>query len=114
VTDLTRPVREELEKFFIATDELEDKKLSIIGWKGSKAAMRAIKEAAKAFTKEDKQTSREPHGPYLRARGFAVLRPAQEGKYDPLQARVLTKQTCRIPLAPRQVPGVYPRGRSAL
>jgi len=54
VTDLTRPVREELEKFFIATDELEDKTLSIIGWKGSKAAMRAIKEAAKAFTREDK------------------------------------------------------------
>ena len=39
VTDLTKPIREELEKFFIATDELEDKKLDIIGWKGPKAAL---------------------------------------------------------------------------
>jgi inorganic pyrophosphatase len=34
VRDLSKPIREELEKFFIATDELEDKKLEIIGWKG--------------------------------------------------------------------------------
>ena len=41
VQDLSRPVRQELEKFFIATDELEDKKLEIIGWKGPKIAMKA-------------------------------------------------------------------------
>jgi inorganic pyrophosphatase len=55
VGDLTKPIREELEKFFIATDELEDKKLDIIGWKGPKAAMQAIKDAAKTFAKDDKQ-----------------------------------------------------------
>jgi inorganic pyrophosphatase len=54
VRDLTGPIQEELEKFFIATDELEDKKLNIIGWKGPKAAVQAIKDAAKSFAKNDK------------------------------------------------------------
>jgi hypothetical protein len=53
VRDLTKPIQEELEKFFIATDELEGKKLDIIGWKGPKAAVQAIKDAAKSFAKED-------------------------------------------------------------
>ncbi len=52
VRELSKPVQQELEKFFIATDELEDKKLVILGWKGPKAGVQAIKEAAKAFTKE--------------------------------------------------------------
>ena len=47
VRELSKPFREELEKFFIATDELEDKKLDIIGWKGPKVALKAIKDAAK-------------------------------------------------------------------
>ena len=51
VSDLSKPVREELEKFFKATDELEHKKLNIIGWKGPKAAMGAIKGASKSFKK---------------------------------------------------------------
>src|SRR6478609_10698907 len=55
VRDLTKPIQEELEKFFIATDELEDKKLDIIGWKGPKTALQAIKDAAKSFAKEDKE-----------------------------------------------------------
>jgi inorganic pyrophosphatase len=54
VADLTKPIREELEKFFIATDEFEDKKLNVIGWKGAKAAVKAIKDAAKSFAKDDK------------------------------------------------------------
>ncbi len=54
VDDLTKPIREELEKFFIATDELEDKKLNILGWKGPKAAAQAIKSAAKSFDKDGK------------------------------------------------------------
>lgn len=54
VDDLTKPIREELEKFFIATDELEDKKLKIIGWKGPKVAVQAIKDAAKSFVKDGK------------------------------------------------------------
>jgi inorganic pyrophosphatase len=51
VGDLTRPIQEELEKFFIATDELENKTLEIAGWKGAKAALKAIQGAAKAFAK---------------------------------------------------------------
>jgi len=48
-----KAIQEELEKFFIATDELEDKKLDIIGWKGPKVALKAIKDAAKSFAKKD-------------------------------------------------------------
>jgi hypothetical protein len=44
-------MREELEKFFVATDELEDKKLDIIGWKGPKTARQAIQDAAKSAAK---------------------------------------------------------------
>ena len=51
VRDLTKPIQEELEKFFIATDELEDKKLEIIGWKGPKIAMKTIKDGAKSFSR---------------------------------------------------------------
>jgi inorganic pyrophosphatase len=53
VQDLSKPIREELEKFFVATDELEDKSLEIIGWKGAKTAMKVIQGAAKAFVKSD-------------------------------------------------------------
>jgi inorganic pyrophosphatase len=53
VQDLSRPIQDELEKFFVATDELEDKKLKIIGWKGSKVALKAIKDAAKSFAKKE-------------------------------------------------------------
>ncbi|WP_291693791.1 inorganic diphosphatase [Bradyrhizobium sp.] len=55
VADLSKPIREELEKFFIATDELEDKKLNILGWKGPKVALDAIKDAGKSFAKEDEE-----------------------------------------------------------
>jgi inorganic pyrophosphatase len=51
VADLSKPIQEELEKFFIATDELEDKTLNIIGWKGPKVALKAVKAAEKSFTK---------------------------------------------------------------
>jgi hypothetical protein len=37
---LSKQIQQELEKFFIATDELEDEKLEIIGWKGPKIAMK--------------------------------------------------------------------------
>jgi inorganic pyrophosphatase len=52
VRDLSKPIQQELEKFFIATDELEDKKLEIIGWGGPKVAMKAIKDSAKTFSKD--------------------------------------------------------------
>lgn len=51
VHDLSAPIRQELEKFFIATDELEDKELKIIGWKGPKVALQTIKESAKKYPK---------------------------------------------------------------
>jgi inorganic pyrophosphatase len=53
VRDLTKAMRDELEKFFIATDELEAKKLNIVGWKGPSIALKAIEEAAKSFAKEN-------------------------------------------------------------
>ncbi|MGC1351060.1 MAG: inorganic diphosphatase [Xanthobacteraceae bacterium] len=53
VRDISRPVQDELEKFFIATDELEDKKLKIIGWKGPKVSLQAIKHGVKSFAKDD-------------------------------------------------------------
>jgi inorganic pyrophosphatase len=52
VRELSKPVQQELEKFFIATDELEDKKLNILGWKGPKAGLQALKDAAKAFARD--------------------------------------------------------------
>jgi hypothetical protein len=39
----------------IATDELEDKKLEIIGWKGPKIAMKSIKDSAKTFSKDGEE-----------------------------------------------------------
>ena len=55
VRDLSKPIQEELEKFFMATDELEDKQLEIIGWKGPKAALKAIKVSAKSFGRNDQR-----------------------------------------------------------
>ena len=52
VRDLSKPIQQELEKFFMATDELEDKKLEIMGWKGPKIAIKAIKDGAKSFSKD--------------------------------------------------------------
>jgi hypothetical protein len=45
VRDLSKPIQQELEKFFIATDKLEDKKLEILGWKGPTVATKAIKDS---------------------------------------------------------------------
>jgi hypothetical protein len=47
-------VREEIEKFFVATDELEDKTLKFLGWKGAKTGERLIDAAAKAFKRDGK------------------------------------------------------------
>jgi inorganic pyrophosphatase len=49
--DLTEPLQEELEKFFTATEELEDKKLKFIGWDGPDSALAAVTRAAKRFQK---------------------------------------------------------------
>ena len=47
------PVSESLlKKFFVATDELDNKKLEVFGWKGPNIAMKAIKASAKIFSKD--------------------------------------------------------------
>jgi hypothetical protein len=72
VSDLSKPIRQELEKFFKATDELEDKKLDIIGWKGTKAAVQASKMPLNPSRKMASDTLRRrarllPLAPLLRA-----------------------------------------------
>jgi inorganic pyrophosphatase len=52
VRKLSSAQREELVKFFIATDELENKQLNILGWKGPKVALKTIKKAEKAFQRD--------------------------------------------------------------
>src|SRR3954464_15325995 len=49
VRDLPKPVRKEIEKFFVATDELEDKRLEFLGWKGPKDGKRLIDKSTKKF-----------------------------------------------------------------
>jgi inorganic pyrophosphatase len=49
--DLPKQVRSEIEKFFVATDELEDKELKFLGWKGRKTGEQLIEKAAKRFKK---------------------------------------------------------------
>jgi len=46
-------VRQEIEKFFVATDELEDKELKFLGWKSPKTGERLIDDAAKQFKKSN-------------------------------------------------------------
>ena len=47
--DLPKQVRKEIERFFVATDELETKELKFLGWKGPNAGERLIAAAAKEF-----------------------------------------------------------------
>jgi inorganic pyrophosphatase len=51
--DLPKQVRQEIEKFFVATDELEAKELKFLGWKGPKTGNQLINDAAKAFKKKN-------------------------------------------------------------
>src|SRR6476660_2909234 len=53
VRDISRPVQDELEKLFIPADGVEDKELKMLGLKGPKGALQAIKDGAKAFAKND-------------------------------------------------------------
>ena len=52
--DLPKQVRQEIEKFFVATDELEAKTLKFLGWKGPKVGKRLIDDAAKSFKRVSK------------------------------------------------------------
>lgn len=49
--DLPKQMRQEIEKFFVATDELEAKVLKFLGWKGPKVGEQLIDRAAKQFKK---------------------------------------------------------------
>ena len=50
---LPKQVRQEIEKFFVATDELEAKTLKFLGWKGP-IGKRLIDDAAKSFKRVSK------------------------------------------------------------
>jgi inorganic pyrophosphatase len=54
--DLPKQVREEIEKFFVATDELEDKELKFLGWKGPKTGEKLVDQAARQFKKSNGKT----------------------------------------------------------
>ena len=49
--DLPEQIREEIEKFFVATDELENKELTFLGWRGPKTGEKLVDQAAKQFKK---------------------------------------------------------------
>ena len=47
VDDLSKQVKEELERFFAATEEFQSKRLEFLGWHGPKRAMRLITDSTK-------------------------------------------------------------------
>jgi inorganic pyrophosphatase len=47
IRDLPSRARDELEKFFVATDALESKELHFLGWRGPKHAAKTIKRLSK-------------------------------------------------------------------
>ena len=53
MNDLSKPIQEELEKFFIATDELESKKFKCKGWRGPAQAKKLVKAGAKRHRKQN-------------------------------------------------------------
>lgn len=50
--DLLPETRQELEKFFAATDELEAKTLTFLGWAGPNEAERLVRHHEKMFRKK--------------------------------------------------------------
>jgi inorganic pyrophosphatase len=63
VQDLSKQVQQELEKFFIATDELEDRKLEVIGWKGPKIAMKAARRLFRGMASSSSHQIIKPRVP---------------------------------------------------
>lgn len=55
VEDMSKRMRKELEKFFLAAATLEDKKLEFLGWKGPKAAERLVEEGCGLFNEREKK-----------------------------------------------------------
>src|SRR5262249_33712769 len=77
--DLPKQVRSEIEKFFVATDELEDKELKFLGWKGRKTGKRLIEKAVKRFKKSQRQKA---SGGMMTLRMSAWWSPLQETGID--------------------------------
>ena len=48
-----RPRSKELEKFFVATDELEAKTLKFLGWQGPAQAKKLVRRCEKIFKKKN-------------------------------------------------------------
>ena len=53
VQDLQPEVKQELEKFFVATDELEAKTLKFLSWQGSAQAKKLVRRCEKVFKKKN-------------------------------------------------------------
>src|SRR5262245_66593812 len=53
VGDLPPEVKEELEKFFVATDELEAKTLKFLGWQGPAQAKKLVRRCEKIFKRKN-------------------------------------------------------------
>ena len=53
VEDLPSEVKEELEKFFVATDELEAKTLKFLGWQGPAQAKKLVRRCERIFKKKN-------------------------------------------------------------
>jgi inorganic pyrophosphatase len=52
VGELPPELKQELEKFFVATDELEAKTLKFLGWQGPAQAKKLVRQCEKAFKKK--------------------------------------------------------------
>jgi inorganic pyrophosphatase len=52
VKELAPELKQELEKFFVATDALEDKTLQFLGWKGPAEAKKLVRSCEKAFKRK--------------------------------------------------------------
>jgi inorganic pyrophosphatase len=52
VNELSPELKQELEKFFVATDELEDKSLRFVAWQGPAEAKKLVRSCEKAFKKK--------------------------------------------------------------
>jgi inorganic pyrophosphatase len=52
VQDLPPELKQELEKFFVATDELEAKTLKFLGWQGPAQAKKLVRRCEKVFKKK--------------------------------------------------------------
>ena len=54
VDQLSKRLREELERFFLATAELEDRELELHGWRGPKTAKALVADGVRAFREATK------------------------------------------------------------